>query len=132
MILSQQCNELETINITILPIRGLWAKRLSNLPKTTQFINQTARILSILTLKSQLQNHILKTTTLCHCLPQPQFFSQILLRINIFLYRDYCFWETEALLSRNSFFSSDFYLQPPDLATNRPSQWQLLFLAFQV
>lgn len=30
---------------------------------------------------------------------------------------DYCFWKAEIFLPRNSLFSPDFYLQPPDLAT---------------
>lgn len=59
MSLSQKCNELVAVHITILPIRDLWSKRLSNLPKVRKFISDTARILSILTLKSQFQSHIL-------------------------------------------------------------------------
>ena len=58
MILSQQCNEPGTSNITILPIRDVWPKSLSKLPKAIQFRSDAARILSILTLKSQPQSHI--------------------------------------------------------------------------
>ena len=93
-------------------------KEISSLPKGTQFISDTARILNILTLKSQPERHIYN-----HCsvllLPQLHLFSKILWNKYILLYKQ-LFQEIKIFLPGNFFLSSDLCLQLLDLDTTKP------------
>jgi len=93
-------------------------KEISSLPKGTQFISDTARILNILTLKSQPERHIYN-----HCcvllLPQLHLFSKILWNKYILLYKQ-LFQEIKIFLPKNFFLSSDLCLQLLDLDTTKP------------